>query len=1177
MDDSSPSFARFIKYEGNNYLFYGVKTCIRVCNHNCEYLTVFRDVASHGYTLGFSNLQQFGIRSGRSTLEHGFSQYSSMISSSEFYLLNLAQLFGDFSDKTHIQYGDRVYLYSLVDNQALIIGFDHFSNKFLVSRFEEILDLKKEQTNTISFSNYEWFFEKVNISIDELTFEGISQSQTPNIQSVKYNDPFIIKCHNGNIIYPNNIHTESTLYINKLEIGDSLSSGRNGYWAAIALESGNSLYPDWFLKKQIMNNKKNFLCLGSRDKYIGFEVFKELISKRYDFNIKDCVGRVQFRTLNLVSNPPVGWNNLYTGLEDKLKIFSKSDSTFPFYPSLFGFVFDHAASTSEEPNRDTKLTSLNSLSLQVQEQLIIEDILNCMCCIDGNYIHMNERMNIVDTGEMHGIISETLFITEFNSSLQQDTNGSFCIPGKEGLSFFSFSINYDTERKLPTGVGTESKSILEQFKEYNGEPVESSDINLFNDGSDPFLYSLTHKILELSSLHYRVRQFLKIHESGCSNLGIISETLCDTIRQLLKHFTLKIIKLEQRLRRGELSIQNLWGHFQKALSTFKILDSISTRTLYKRGCKIIDELFDISGDPQHEDATNSISSFVFYHLLVAWIRSFLVPWLKYGDVDDHYSEFDDCESENMDENWGSLNLNLNRMTKVNKRYVFPLFLQEVKIQMDFIGFASYTINIINKYHINKFCNVKNYSEMYQENIESDLEEIIQSLDYNLGIIKIERLKNYINVLHHKSQLSLYNAYNSVINIRHQMTVLKEIFFCINDSLIQELIEYVGMVTLEYNGSGVCSYKKVSSKWSELITKYYSTHLDCNINQFFCAIERELLTELNVTLIPVKLETNSFAPNIEYRGTSSRNEKFPLNSELFKYLTIKLCVNEFLSNIWPKELLNKYQFIFRFVFQIKYVNSLLANSWKVQQSTPIWEYRARSEPTVKANELMGKSYSLRQKMLLLTTSFLEYIYYEVINPLYNSFANNFEKNMTVGKFVSIQDEMLDEILTRCFFMENEMLCSICNILSLCHLFVRHSAFLDVYGLPSLTKSGSNSQDIQDSRPKRKSGGSDGSVRERRLLRRKGRYCYNRSLVSSLLNDRTYNIIVDKFDSKFQILLCKFICTAINCKSIKFSLLERLIMKINYNHYYSDKIPSNLKTKVIAALDSEAPLSDYFESE
>ncbi|OLQ17972.1 Spc97 / Spc98 family protein [Cryptosporidium hominis] len=1181
MNVSFPTISKIVKQEENNYVFFGEKISIRACSQSCEYLTVFQDneLCGENYQLGLSNLgsfEHFDSIYKRSGFGEKFKFYRNLFLNSEFYLLKLDHLLiNSCNEKEHIQYGDKFYISSFIHDEVFIVGFEQTSGKFILSKFEEISKSLNNNSGSDDFliKKYQWSLDKIAISKDESTLGGISNSSIPNAHSVKYNEIFTIKFNGEDIVSTNAINTNLKMQFSQLSIDNTSISGRGSYWTIIPLKIEGTVYPNWFLMKEILKNKKNNTL-----KFLDSKIIEKLIYNQSNYS-KVKIEPIQLETVELVLNRPIGWDkpsinfseNKFT-LNTSNKFLSKSVISLP---SITGFVFDHAEIGINNTIRHNIIpNNLSSFSVKIQEQLILEDILNCLICNNGNYIKVTEQIiEFFHNCEHLDFVSEDLYIFEINSTCNEKYLDLHFISGREGMSVFSHQIFDDPSNLQYIYKDMMNNKILEESKSENtlDDSLEIKNIlpaNIIK--KNPSLYPLSYKTLELSSLHRRIRKFLKVHESGNSQFGIISNTLCDSFRELLRHFMIKITKFESNLRKGQLTVQNICAYSQQALITLKALDLISVQVLHKKGCEIIDQVYKIANNEfKGEESSQKIANFVFNQVFLSWFKHFLTPWLKFGTAFDHFSEFINYNLSTKKKKFNKENIHSKNFYREKERkiyFILPSFMHELVEKVNYIGLVSHFVSHINHLHSQNlsFDAVKENGMLNCKKLENTLEQMLHSLSNKSDLIRNEEVKLYINSMFFESQLLIYSVCNSITDVRYCINKFYEIFFCANDSLIQEFIEHIHKLVFRGERADFNSSSNITRKWSELMVKYYGVSNDSDkSDRFVCKVEKNLITESATEELfnPAKWEIKSvlFEEGFKFIQKDKQNISC---SDAFKYLTIEFHEIKTFGLIWPRELLYKYEVIFRLVFHLKYINYLLNNIWILHQTSNNLDCEmSKKKPNISISGLIYKSYFLRQKMLLLTTGILEYIYQDIIIPIWGKMMQNLKNISTLEELNSYQDRLLNEILTLCFFSEGELLHSLYMILSLCHLFASHSNLLNIYGFSELekkishkitgTKNGKYEESVHISTYGRN------LCKKGEFERSSNTFCTN-THIKGLLIDTTYINLVEKFSSKFELLLSRFFNNISNCKSKNINLINKLLLKLNFNSFYIGKIPASVET-------------------
>ncbi|KAH7650448.1 hypothetical protein FG379_003520 [Cryptosporidium bovis] len=1165
--------SRGVKFPEDKYIRYGQRIGFRACNSSYEYMTLmkYKYYDESCYKVILTNIHPF-TKQDSGIYRDSVEENDGTFIESGWYLMNICNIMNQSKNNEgeYLQSGDVVFLCTYVDSDFLILGYDLENCTLRISNIDELLkiNLNGLEVNSVKryLKNHEWVIEKVPISKEESIAEKVSSLPAPNINSMRFSDIFLIRpSTSDDVIFSKELVQGNNTYINSLSLGKIAIAGRNGYWTILPSSNSEFPLPSWYKLRNVLRRKKSekkYSFNSINKSFINIDSVKnsklnELAAGHFS-NLK--IPRFEVEMLNLISDQPIGWDNLnsnftdiYTGNDNE----DLSTTNFEVSPSFGGYLFDHAkrfcVSLIKENN--LSLMPLDRYPSKIQEQLLLEDILCCLLCTEGNYIKVVEQINVIEKKNYD--FSETLFLiqnTENNSLNVKRENISFSV--LEGLSTFSHYINNDPNKMNSADVleNTQLSGEFQPLSKFNTsvelECCDSSKVN----NNDPVILPLTYRILELSSLNRRIRQFLYKHEDG-NNFGLISNALCETFRELLKHFEIKIHRFEALIRKGTLSLQNFWSQSQQALTTLKAMDLIATNVLYRKGCEIINAIFDLIQKRFRGESSNiNVANFILSQLLVTWIKHFLIPWTKYGKVNDNFLEFGHFGCKDVDEL-------VNKETVFSKFFLFervekegyfldlrffPKCLEPIFKEVNYIGNVSKLISKFQDKTDTKEC-TRCVDSLY---LQMDFERIMQLLDLNSNVIKFDAFFEHFRSLYNEFKVKLYRFCCEQINLNNCLKILKDIFLCSNDLFIQEFIDYIGLYSLGGNLSGNCCNNYISHKWNILANKYYKKNIDCCEDfEFYCTFDEKLVTEK----ILGSFSKNKWNIDDSLKGIDKNLVKTALNFEAFKHLTVKLHTkNHIIRAIWTEDILEKYQVLFRFIFHLKYIQKLLTDTWFTQKATPLWGYTSKSLKINKGKinkssiyPRMGRSYLLRHKMLSIINSILEYITYDVVESSWNEFIKGLENVKTMEEVVYLQNQTVEEMMTLCFCSKYGSFCSLFKMISICHLFARYSALFNVYSENKLGKF-NNSPNFYNEMQST-SCASNLIENEKNITIQRGRFGINTPHIELLLADSSFEDIIEKLDSKFSLFFNDFVVSSQKDKHPKQHTLNKIFEKLSFNSY------------------------------
>ena len=234
----------------------------------------------------------------------------------------------------------------------------------------------------------------------------------------------------------------------------------------------------------------------------------------------------------------------------------------------------------------------------------------------------------------------------------------------------------------------------------------------------------------------------------------------------------------------------------------------------------------------------------------------------------------------------------------------------------------------------------------------------------------------------------------------------------------------------------------------------------------------------------------------------------------------------LTLIISRKALTKYQLIFRHLFYCKYVERQLSNTWVLHQSTK----------NIALHKDLSTSYCLRQRMLHFVKNYVYYMTVEVLEDKWHRFLEGLKNVQTVDEIMTIHTRFLDECLKECLLMDQELFLILNKIIGYC----LHFSEMIENSTKSLKIEDSllNQALLDDSRSKsygdkRKNKSKDATNNPDKQIARK-----------------KYANMIENYSLKFDEYLSSFLKTIDRNRSRSETHLINLIIRLDYNDYYSD---------------------------
>ena len=614
---------------------------------------------------------------------------------------------------------------------------------------------------------------------------------------------------------------------------------------------------------------------------------------------------------------------------------------------------------------------------------------------------------------------------------------------------------------------------------------------------DESLLHLVNNMLPLCEQHDKVCVFVNIHSNF--EYGLVSHALCEAIGMLLKEYRLKITQIDAELEKGDLTLQKLWYFIQPCMRTMECLSKFVEEAENLKGGALLNSIFK-SMLAATEQIHKKIFTFLMEKASVPYL-DMLSKWIHFGEIEDPYEEFLIKEHKELSKE----NLHKDFNDKYwDERFEFreaqiPLFLQKLTAKVLFTG--KY-LNVIRECGRIVHCP---YSE------ELDPKKNTKLLS-NIG-----NQREFLEPIEHAYDWAAHELLTLILEEQQLVNRLKSIkhyffldhgdfFVHFMDSAQEELEKHVNSVSIEK----LESLLDLSLRTSSTNSDPFKDDLSCEIHTY--------------TLMEQLYAMHNISGN---QGSSEDIQPILGMPQVFKGLetfVLDYKVRWPLTLIMSRKALTKYQLIFRHLFYCKYVERQLSNTWILHQSTK----------DLALHKSFSASYCLRQRMLHFVKNYVYYMTVEVLEDKWHRFLDNLKKVSTVDEIMGIHTTFLDECLKECLLMDRELFMILNKIINFCLHF---SEMID---------NSMKSMRIDDSFL------NSALIKEvkRPVDRKAGKVRDSQGTAEKLLARKKYAHMIDDYSSKFDEFLSNFLKTIDKNRSRSETHLINLIIRLDYNDYYSD---------------------------
>lgn len=607
---------------------------------------------------------------------------------------------------------------------------------------------------------------------------------------------------------------------------------------------------------------------------------------------------------------------------------------------------------------------------------------------------------------------------------------------------------------------------------------------------DESLLYMVNKMLPLCEKHDRICVFVNLH--SYYECGLVSHALCEAITSLLREYKLKITQVSVELDKGELTLQKLWFYIQPCIRTLESLDKFAEEAENLKGGALLNAIFKSmlgASDAIHQ----KLFTFLLEKASVPYLN-ILSKWIYYGEIEDPYEEFLIKERKELSKE----NLHKDFNDKYwDQRFEFreaqiPLFLQKLTAKVLFTG--KY-LNVIRECGRTVHC-------PYSEELDPKKNTSLLS---NIG-----NQREFLEPIEHAYDWASNQLLNLILNEQQLVNRIKSIkhyffldhgdfFVHFMDSAQEELEKHTNSVSREK----LESLLELSLRTSSTNSDPFKDDVSCELQTY--ALREQLYAMYSISEHKTAEDIQPlFAMNENFQGLGN----FVLDYKVRWPLTL----------IVSRKALTKYQLIFRHLFYCKYVERQLSNTWILHQSTK----------DLGLHKVFLSSYCLRQRMLHFVKNYVYYMTVEVLEDKWHRFLEGLKKVKTVDDIMKEHTVFLDDCLKECLLMDQELFSILEKIIVHCLNFSENiennmkSLMVDDYFFD---------ENKQKSEINRRNKSQDG-------------------ITGKLLQKKKFAHVIENYSIKFDEYLSTFLQTIDRNRSRSETHLINLIIRLDYNKYYSD---------------------------
>ena len=470
--------------------------------------------------------------------------------------------------------------------------------------------------------------------------------------------------------------------------------------------------------------------------------------------------------------------------------------------------------------------------------------------------------------------------------------------------------------------------------------------------------------------------------------GLINHALAAVVKELVWEWRLLVSQMESILQDGKLSLHSMWYYCQPSVGMLQAVSDILTKVINQKlhGAEVLNVVYDSLQNNKGDQSK--------YNVLLSLMKAVCKPyfemlkgWLYEGKVEDPYNEFliikeNDIQKESLTENiMSSYWQQCYRL-----RECVPNFLE------------GYTDKIL---RTGKYLNV------VKECQNSDSFGIMQPTDIIYDPNNRNLLATVEKAFSVASQ-SLLSFLHEKVDMIGRLRSIKRYFLLDQGDFLMHFMDCAGD-ELEKDASEV-SVRRLQSLF-ELAVKMSSSATDLYNEDAFCNISSINLVDLLSGFIK-KGKNSRTLQRLEANDKNDGAHMFRLDYK----------VSWPFSLVVTRKTLIKYQLIFGHLFQFKFLERKLAQSWQEQQ-------------LLRQQRLDGTEDSLREsllckEMLHFVNNYLSFMTFETIEPKWQVLEAKLRSASTIDEVIEEHENFLDSVMDSCYLLDLSPYALIKDIKNVC---------------------------------------------------------------------------------------------------------------------------------------------------
>jgi gamma-tubulin complex component 2 len=502
---------------------------------------------------------------------------------------------------------------------------------------------------------------------------------------------------------------------------------------------------------------------------------------------------------------------------------------------------------------------------------------------------------------------------------------------------------------------------------------------------EPSLSYLIQRIIPICNKYIAISNFVQSRD--CSyEYGLVSQAFVAAVKVLIREYLTFVAQLESLFQKQTLALQKIWLHIQQPLRTLSTLETLTReiRSSKAKGGALLSIIHRLSLSMAGDTDTQKLFQFLMERSCVPYFKM-VNDWVYNGQLDDLYSEFMICANLREEDSYDPAATYWEKRFTIRPEQV-PIFLNE-----------SIATKILQS---GKYLNVMSYSET----------QIINSTKVDSN--------------HHIEFTSHKREYVTKIDSAYSVASERLVKYIMEEHKLMELMHTLRDVFLFKRGDFYVHFMdnseiELQKKATHIIPSKIQSLLELSMRTSTVNEATEISAELSFAPISALLDVERFQ---SIGGINALQARDTYSLSGIEALSIKPLVKFPLSLVINQTNVNKYQLLFRHLFQCKCVERSLLKAWL--------EHKFCREYSL--GNSVAPLYALRMKMLHFTRELLFFSFNE-IEKSFLTMEKKLKKAGTLDEIMTHHQEFLDHSMSVCMLTLQKPYRALSKVLSTCKVF------------------------------------------------------------------------------------------------------------------------------------------------